>query len=122
MNTVLIILFVVLMAFFKSLSDTLIHHFDTSVFKRWKGNKFVDSQVSWKEKYNYGLFVRWIRGTWGDLWHLSNSAMLTSAFVAFALAIQSDVVWWHQVLIYWVVYGVVFEFFYGIWQIKKPKI
>jgi hypothetical protein len=120
--------FIALMAFFKSIADTLQHHFSTSLFAKWTGNVWVDPKISWKEKYNFGLIQRYLRGTWFDLWHFSNSAMLMSAFGGFIIILRGanipDNLCWRDsmlVLFMWLAYGVVFEFFYGIWQMLAPK-
>ena len=65
------ILLIALAAVCKAVSDTLIHHWDTSVFKRLpkKWWKYVDPSISHQLP-----FIRFTRYR-PDLWHLSNSGM-----------------------------------------------
>lgn len=121
METLLILIFVILISFFKSIEDTLAHHFDTSLFGRWKGNKYIDPKVSWKEKYNYGWFIRLLRGTWFDLWHLVNTLELLSAYFGFWFAFKTDFSIYLFIPMCFMSHWIIFEFWYGFWQIFTPK-
>lgn len=113
-------LFVISIAFFKSIADTLQHHFSISIFGRFKGNKFIDPSESNAFKKSLSALSRLLTGSFIDLWHISNSAMLMSAFIGI---IYTTGVWfsWVTLLFMWLCYFVVFEFFYGFWLCFPPK-
>lgn len=68
---------------FKAISDTLAHHFDTSVFKSLP-REFWDPNTSWKTAQI--IFAYKV-----DAWHLSNSAMI--ACFCLAMMLHKDPIW-----------------------------
>lgn len=100
-------LLVALAAFFKAVSDTLAHHFDTSVFRFkllspfWNPNHPKNDEV--KRIFNYPL----------DAWHISNSIMVC-LFIA-GIFFPVDVSFWWRALLYVCLGGLfilVFNIFY----------
>lgn len=68
--------FIIVCAVFKATADTLLHHFDTSIFK-YEDPAFWNPTVSW-EYVPYIKFTKYRP----DAWHLSNSLMLLCGALA----------------------------------------
>lgn len=97
-------LFIVLAAFFNAVSDTLSHHFYTSIFSK-KNPKWWDPNISW----NYVKFLPFTKYR-PDAWHLSKSAMI---FCICAAAVSPGI--FHPVIDYallGIVWILVFNLFY----------
>ena len=100
------ILFIILAAIFKAIADTLVHHFDTSVFK-YKDRRFWDPSISWQYAHRLRFTSYPVDG-----WHISNSAMI----VSFCLAIvfhHPVLKWWLELLIAGTLFNLVFNIFYN---------
>lgn len=107
------LLLIILGAFFKSVSDTLDDHFDTSVFRHknplvWDANR--STVKTW-----------WITGYKFDPWHISNSLMIVAIILATVLhrydTLQAP--WWAELIVAGVAWNVVFGVFYSkIWRVK----
>jgi hypothetical protein len=108
----LAIIFIALAAVCKSISDTLQHHFDSSVFAELN-KRFWDPAFSWK-------FVKFLPFTKyrPDAWHLSNSGMI----LFFTLAVCFNDLSWHpvwQIAAMGSVFVFVFNIFYNkIWSLE----
>jgi hypothetical protein len=89
---------------FKAIADTLLHHFDTSIFK-WKDPRFWNPAVSWK----YVGFIKFTRFR-PDSWHLANSAMIF-CFVG-AVSAYAPFPWWATFFGGGIVFNLVFNLFY----------
>lgn len=104
------ILFITLAAIFKSVADTLQHHFWESVFHRFNQN-YWNPALSWK----YVGFVPFTKYR-PDAWHLSNSLMI----VSFCCAVGLNDLYWHpllQIAFLGAVFIAVFNTFYNkIWR------
>lgn len=105
----MILALVILASIFKSVADTLAHHFDTSVFKKlnpsfWDANNSKGIKIPLTQ---YKL----------DAWHLCNSGMIVcfiigaSFFKSFNLFGYS-ISGWIGVLFYGIVFNLVFGLFY----------
>ena len=57
-------------------------NFNDSWFKRFKGNKFIDPQVSWVNKGNMNTFLYFIIVPFSDLFHLLGTLILCCFFYA----------------------------------------
>lgn len=95
---------ILLAAVFKALSDTLAHHFDTSIFRNknrdfWEANR-VHKNV--KQIFGYPL----------DAWHISNSLMI-AAFILGAIFYQQKAAWWIELGVYGFGFTMVFNIFYN---------
>lgn len=102
----LAILFILLAAFFKACSDTMAHHFATSVF-RWKDPRFWNAEVSWQ----YAPVIRFTGYKW-DGWHLSNSLMIVC--IALAVAFHTPLLRWYcEVLVAGALWNLSFNLFYN---------
>lgn len=100
------ILFIILAAIFKAIADTLVHHFDTSVFK-YKDRRFWDASISWQ----YAHYLRFTKYKI-DGWHLANSGMIVCFCLAFVFH-HPFLKWWIELLITGVLFNVVFNLFYN---------
>ena len=100
------ILFIAAAAIFKSIADTLQHHFDTSVFKN-KNPKWWNPMKSW-------AYVKFLPLTKyrPDAWHLANSAMIIS-FIAAVVAYKPQLPWYAEMAIGGLCFNLIFEFFYA---------
>jgi hypothetical protein len=91
---------------FKAIADTLLHHFDTSIFK-WKDPRFWNPAVSWK----YVGFIKFSKYR-PDAWHLANSGQI----ICFCLAIvlhKPMIHWGLELAISGVLFNLVFNLFYN---------
>jgi hypothetical protein len=71
---------ILLAACFKAIADTLAHHFDTSMFKKWNTpfwNPLHAKNDSVKKIFRYPL----------DAWHIANSGMICAFLALFVYAI-----------------------------------
>lgn len=82
------IILLVLAGMFKAVADTLIHHFDTSIFRR-KDRKFWDPNISWKYAKYLPLTKYKV-----DAWHLSNTGMI----ICFCLSVALNTFPYHWLL------------------------
>lgn len=105
---ILTIAFLILAGICKAVSDTITHHFDTSVFRR-KDRKFWDPNISWK----YAKTLKFTSYK-VDAWHLANSGMIISW--CFALAFydnQLNINPFIVVIIAGIIFNLSFNLFYN---------
>ena len=117
----LISIFIVGLA--KSIADTIRvpERFNSSIFKVYKGNDFVDPQVS----YKYGEMLPWWAYPFlihfSDLWHMLNSLIISLFFVAMFNFHFLDIMqnpglgYFLHFCAYWIVYGLGMETGLKIW-------
>jgi hypothetical protein len=98
--------FIFFAALFKSVADTLQHHYDTSIFKH-KAPKFWNPAIS----YRYVKFLPLTKYR-PDGWHLANSAMIV-CFVCAAVLHRPVLAWYYEILIGGAWFIVVFNTFYN---------
>jgi hypothetical protein len=96
-------LLIALAAISKAVADTVAHHFDTSVFKRYK-------RAFWDKNYSAD-FAKRIFNYKVDAWHLANSFMIV-CFVASA-PFTPPVEWYYFIPAAGFLYIVVFNLFYN---------
>jgi hypothetical protein len=111
-----IILFIILAAFFKAVSDTLKDHFYISVF-RFKDARFWNPN----ESYKYTGFLKiWLIKTAyrADAWHISNSLMIISFCIAIALH-KPVLSWYYEFIISGALFNLTFNLFYNRVLISK---
>lgn len=67
----LIIPLIILAGFFKITGDIIRtkETFNDSWFKKFKGNNYIDPELSWKNKWKYGILGYPILSMFGDLCH-----------------------------------------------------
>jgi len=78
----------ILAAMCNAIMDTLVHHFDTSIFKN-KDRMFWDPAISWRNKYVDRDSTKSIRKLWifdypvafTDAWHFFKSLMIVCCCV-----------------------------------------
>jgi len=106
--------------------DTISTHYHQSAFsKLTKYESFINPEVSWRNKYKNGdplqgpkfigsrTFLVWVT----DLWHLSKTSMLLC--FSFAIVLYTPIFGIVDSLIYWTLFGFVFEGFWSIvWKSK----
>ena len=114
-----------LAAICNAVMDTLTHHYDTSIFKNMKKQKWWNPAVSWTNKYTdivsykkpryFGstTFLVWTT----DAWHFFQFMMLNFVILSGVIMMNcvTDVLWWENIIIFAllkVVWGVCFELFY----------
>jgi hypothetical protein len=102
----LTILFLILAGAFKAVADTLLHHYDISVFRR-KDRKFWDPSISWR----YAKILRWTSYKM-DAWHLFNSAMIF-CFCFAAVFHHSFTYWWIEFMAAGIIFNISFGLFYN---------
>jgi hypothetical protein len=93
-----------LAAVFKAVMDTLAHHFDTSVFRKWD-TKF------WNPLHRHSADVKVIFKYPLTAWHLAGSGMIVSFIVA--TLFQTWLAWYWHVLVFGLVFNGVFNLFYN---------
>jgi hypothetical protein len=104
------LLFIALAGLFKSVADTIQHHYYDSYFQRFN-QRFWNPALSWK-------YVKTVPFTKyrPDAWHLSNSLMV----ISFCLAAVLNDLYWHwvlQLVVAGLVFNIVFNTFYNrIWR------
>jgi hypothetical protein len=91
-------------AIFKAVSDTVDHHFDTSIFRRLEP-KFWDRDISSDKAKRIG-------GYKVDAWHLSQSAMIV-CMIAAAVLHQQKTAWYYEIAIGGVLWNILFNVFYN---------
>lgn len=98
-------------AILKALADTVDHHFDTSIFRRYNA-AFWDRDVSEdKARHIFGYKI--------DAWHIALSGMIVAMISAVTLH-TPKLNWWQEVLIGGAWWNVVFNLFYNkIFILKK---
>jgi len=115
------IIFITLAAIFNAVMDTLSFRYNTSIFSnypQWK--QYLDPSVSWENKYKNGdptqgprffgseTFLVFLT----DGWHLAKTLMIlcfSSAAVAYTSLLGS----WCDVLLFYTLFGTVFQIFFG---------
>lgn len=91
--------------FFKSVADTLAHHYDTSVFRRMD-KRFWDPSVSWQ---HVGFLP--LTKYRADAWHLANTLQIVSWCAAIAFA--PPLSWWQIILGAGALFNLVFNLCYN---------
>jgi hypothetical protein len=98
-------IFILLAAIFKAISDTLADHFYVSIFRNmnpkfWSKEQSADAKRLPFTQYPF------------NAWHLSNSAMILSFCLAFVLH-DSPMAWYYELAISGVLFIAVFNLFYN---------
>lgn len=105
---IIVLLLIMLAGVFKSIADTLDHHFDTSVFRN-KDRGFWDPNVihkTCKTVFNYPI----------DAWHISNSLMIFCFSVAVVIN-DCQLLWFWQIKIAVMAFVIPFNVFYNkVWR------
>jgi hypothetical protein len=99
-------LFIIIAAICKAVADTLVHHYDTSVF-RFSNRRFWDPAISYK-------FVKFLPLTKyrADGWHLANSIGIISWCLAVVLH-SGWLPWYYELLIDGALFNLIFNLFYN---------
>lgn len=103
------ILLLVLAGMFKAVADTLIHHFDTSIFRK-KDRKFWDPNISWK-------YAKYLPATKYkvDAWHLANSFQIICWCAVIANVAIADI-GYHWLIVFFaagIIFNLSFNLFYN---------
>jgi hypothetical protein len=106
----MVILFIILAAICKAVSDTLVHHYYTSVF-RFKDPRFWNPNESYK--YTGFLKIWFIKTAYrADAWHISNSLMIISFCLAIVLH-KPVLSWYYEFIIAGILFNGTFNIFYN---------
>lgn len=118
------ILFVSLGAIFNAMMDTVSHHFETSVFKKFK-TSFWNPQYSWMNKYKKmgknGIDLDKKRMLFwkipmpvqiSDFWHMAKALMIVS--ISLAVVTYNSYTWWIDLLFVGYFWNITFSLFYDI--------
>jgi hypothetical protein len=105
-SVILSIALLILAAFFKAVADTLLHHFETSIFKK-KDVRWWNPEFSWK----YVKFIPLTKYRL-DAWHLFNSLMIV-CFICFGVFYEHYIPWTLEVIAAGIIYNLVFNLFYN---------
>jgi len=99
------LIFILVAAIAKAISDTLWHHFETSIFKKLNP-KWWNPNVSWE-------YVKLIVKYRPDAWHLSNSFMIV-AFI-FSCVFYENWIWnkWSDLVVYGLAFNACFNILYN---------
>ena len=111
-----------LAAFFKAVSDTLLHHFSISIFKNRNPN-FWNPKISINKvplfEFTIPLINKTIKTKYRpDAWHLSNSGMICSFCLAASIIstnflIRPNFVWFVEFIVNGVLFILTFNLFYN---------
>ena len=116
----LILGLIVISAISKAIMDTIVQHFDVSIFSKGKLRNWADPVLSWKNKWKNpedkilkekfpGSSTIFVFTT--DLWHLSQFLFLNCLFIIpFIYTPFLGVIW--DFLIVRALFGIVFEIFH----------
>jgi len=88
----------------KAFSDTIAHHFDTSIFRGKNRDFWEANRVNSTAKRIFGYKV--------DAWHISNSIMII-AFIVAVIINASPLKWYWQLLAGGVGFNITFNIFYN---------
>lgn len=119
------ILFIFLIAIFDSIRDIIRipETFNASFFSRYKGNQWIDPQVSWTNK-NWGWWIfRPVIAMFSDLWHTCKTIVI-SLFLLLAFTYQLPEYVFNNLimaLICWLIYGYCLNLFLGTWKTLKKQ-
>lgn len=114
----------ILMGVVKAVMDTLLFHYDTSVFKKAKNQDWWNPVLSWDNKntMSSNLFIKWMLRSplvfLTDAWHLFGFLymFLLVSIVFVSMFVQhSNVEWYWWLLVsvsIWVVHSVSFHIFF----------
>jgi hypothetical protein len=116
----------ILAGIFNACMDVIDFHFDTSVFSKWTGNKWIDPSISWKNKWKNGDYTQGEKFLGSstifvfvtDLWHFLQFLMILA--ICFAIVVYHPlVVWWADILFLLAAYSITFEIFFSKILVKK---
>ena len=113
------LILVLIAGMFNAIMD-LCGRYDETVFSKFpKTRKFIDSSISWKNKYKNGdknqgsrfLFSTKFLVFLTDMWHLSKTSMLL--LLSLSIVEYNPIfVWYLDFPIYWIAFGTSFTIFY----------
>lgn len=101
------LLFVILAAIFKAVSDTLEHHFDTSVFRKLRVG-------FWDPDHSTAKFLPFTKYK-VDAWHISNTILIVffMAAIVFWKTALFGLGNWIWIIVLGVLFNLVFNLFYN---------
>jgi len=126
-------IFISIAAIFKAIDDSIKpDQFDYTIFKKWKGNKWLDLRIAYVNQYKIPKLLYPILIHFADAWHFCNSIIISSFFIGILYVIyhiNNFIIIYQYVnlillfFIFWLWFGVIFEIFYKLfrdeWLIKK---
>ena len=100
----------------KAICDNITHHWSTSVFNTYTFNeRWWNPAISWKNKYDASGKRTFVPIVFTDAFHFFKGIMVTCIFCAIVVSTGYKPLVNHyaDVLIYFVIWGIFFELFYG---------
>lgn len=91
-------------------------NFDDSWFKRFKGNKWIDPEVSWVNKGNYHMLLYPILSMFGDLFHTLGSLMLFLFYTAIYINADLHIEYFLYLFLCFLGHGLFVWVGYNLWR------
>lgn len=127
-NLIIIIILIIISSISKSIMDKLQFHYDSSIFKKMKNQKWWNPSISHLNKYKnekpengrkfLGSTTFLVFLT--DAWHFFQEIFLNSLIIAILIAINTGILfhWW-----YWIVGFLILKLLFGtIFELSFSKI
>ena len=109
---------------FNACMDVLKYRYDTSIFRFWKNQNWVNPSLSWPNKWKpttkigdliMSTILVWVT----DFWHLCKFLMLTLIMSSVVFYQPHLINWWADLLLIYSIFTIIFEIFYSKILIKK---
>jgi len=120
------LILLILGGIFSACVDVLRFRWNTSIFRNWPNQLWVNPNFSWRNKWKDGdpekgekflgsstIFV-WLT----DFWHLCKFIMIL-LFVGSIVFYNPMIVWWLDIIILYCSFTIIFELFFSIILVKK---
>ncbi len=114
------LIIILLLVFVNSTKNKIRFRFGYTLWSKLKADRWFNPAISWKNKHEWKpswLFktaLVWVT----DFWHLLKFVELNLIFATFML-LKYDKFIWQPLLIYWLIWGLLFELNYKLKWIKK---
>ena len=118
------VLLILIAGIFNACMDVLRYRYDTSIFRFWKNQNWVNPSLSWPNKWKpttkigdliMSTVLVWVT----DFWHLCKFLMLMAIMSSVVLYQPHLINWWVDLLLIYSTFTVIFEIFYSKILIKK---
>jgi hypothetical protein len=118
------LLLIVLAGICSASMDVLRFRYDTSIFRFWKNQNWVNPVLSWPNKWKpdskFGDFVMSTILVWvTDFWHFCKFLMLTFMVGSVIFYHPAVINWWADALIFYGAFTITFEVFFSKILIRK---
>jgi hypothetical protein len=119
------VILMTLAGIFNACMDVIRTRYDTSIFRFWKNQKWVDPALSWTNKWKpdsklgdliMSTVLVWVT----DLWHFAKMLMIL-CFVFAIVFYMPFMSWWIDAFMLYIAFTGTFELFYAIIFINKKS-